>query len=76
LERTVGISIRYPNATTQGPSPDPTRNLDGSLDDPRVVADGLRAFAEAGYTEAMVWLEPMDIGALDRLAESVALLRV
>ncbi|MBX3032087.1 MAG: LLM class flavin-dependent oxidoreductase [Chloroflexi bacterium] len=76
LERTVGISIRYPNATTQGPSPDPTRNLDGSLDDPRIVADGLRAFAEAGYTEAMVWLEPMDIGALDRLAESVALLRV
>jgi alkanesulfonate monooxygenase SsuD/methylene tetrahydromethanopterin reductase-like flavin-dependent oxidoreductase (luciferase family) len=75
LERTVGVSVRYPNATTPGPSPDPSKNLDGSLDSPQAVADGLRAFADAGYPEVMIWLEPMDIGALERLAASVALIR-
>jgi FMNH2-dependent dimethyl sulfone monooxygenase len=75
LERTVGVSIRYPNATTPGPSADPTRTLMGDPDSPRPVADGLRAFADAGYPEVMVWLEPMDVGALERLAGSVASLQ-
>ena len=75
LERTVGISVRYPDAIVDGPSPDRSKNLDGSLDSAQPVADGLRAFADAGYPEAMVWLEPMNIAALERLAESVALLR-
>ena len=75
LERTVGISVRYPDAVIDGPSPDRSRNLDGALDSALPVADGLRAFAEAGYPEAMVWMEPMNIPALERLAESVALIR-
>ena len=75
LERTVGISVRYPDAIVDGPSPDRSKNLDGSLDSAQPVADGLRAFADAGYPEAMVWLEPMNIAALERLAESVALIR-
>jgi len=75
LERTVGISVRYPDAVVDGPSPDRSKNLDGSLDSAQPVADGLRAFADAGYPEAMVWLEPMNIAALERLAESVALIR-
>ncbi len=58
-----------------GPSPDRSKNLDGALDSAQPVADGLRAFADAGYPELMVWMEPMDIGALERLAESVALIR-
>ena len=40
-----------------------------------MVAEALRAFADAGYPEFMVWLEPMDLGALERLAASVDLLR-
>jgi len=75
LERTVGISVRYPDAIVDGPSPDRSKNLDGSLDSAQPVADGLQAFADAGYPEAMVWLEPMNIAALERLAESVALIR-
>ena len=75
LERTVGVSVRYPDALSDGPSPDRSKNLDGELDSAQPVADGLRAFADAGYPELMVWLEPMDIGALERLAESVALIR-
>jgi alkanesulfonate monooxygenase SsuD/methylene tetrahydromethanopterin reductase-like flavin-dependent oxidoreductase (luciferase family) len=75
LERTVGMSVRYPDATAPGASPDPSKRIDGDADDPVVVADALRAFSDAGYPELMVWLEPMDVGALERLAASVALLR-
>jgi alkanesulfonate monooxygenase SsuD/methylene tetrahydromethanopterin reductase-like flavin-dependent oxidoreductase (luciferase family) len=75
LERTVGVSVRYPDAIVDGPSPDPSKNLDGALDSAQPVADGLQAFADAGYPELMVWLEPMNIAALERLAESVALIR-
>lgn len=75
LERTVGVSIRYPDATAPGPGPDESKNLNGRLDDPRPVADGLRAFSDAGYPEVMVWPEPADLGALERLAASVALQR-
>ncbi len=75
LERTVGVSVRYPDAVVDGPSPDPSKNLEGDLDSPQPVADGLRAFADAGYPEVMVWLEPMNIAALERLAASVALIR-
>lgn len=75
LERTVGVSVRYPDATAPGASPDPTKRIDGDPDVPAVVADRLRAFADAGYPEVMVWLEPMDTGALEQLAASVELLR-
>lgn len=75
LERTVGVSIRYPDATAPGASPDPTKRIDGDPDDPRVVADGLRAFQDTGYPEVMAWLEPSDLRSLERLAASVALVR-
>jgi alkanesulfonate monooxygenase SsuD/methylene tetrahydromethanopterin reductase-like flavin-dependent oxidoreductase (luciferase family) len=75
LERTVGVSVRYPDATAPGASPDPSKRIDGDPDSPAVVADALRAFADAGYPEIMVWLEPMDVGALERLAASLELLR-
>lgn len=75
LERTVGVSVRYPDAVSDGPSPDRSKDIHGLLDDPKPVADGLRAFADAGYPEAIVWLEPCDIPALERLAASVARIR-
>ena len=37
------------------------------MGDPGTIAEGLAAFAEAGYSEVMVWLEPMD-EAFDRPA--------
>jgi hypothetical protein len=69
------VSVRYPDATQAGPSPDPTKRIEGDFDAPAVVADALRAFADAGYPEVMVWLEPMDVRAVERLAASAALLR-
>jgi alkanesulfonate monooxygenase SsuD/methylene tetrahydromethanopterin reductase-like flavin-dependent oxidoreductase (luciferase family) len=75
LERTVGVSVRYPDASAPGASPDPTKRIEGDPDDPAVVADALRVFSDAGYPELMVWLEPMDLGAVDRLAASLDLLR-
>ena len=73
--RVLGIVPAGPDAVADGPSPDRSKNLDGALDSPYPVADGLRAFADAGYPELMIWLEPMNIAALERLAESVALIR-
>ncbi len=75
LERTVGVSVRYPDATAPGASPDPGKRIEGDPRDPAPVAEALRAFADAGYPEVMAWLEPMDIGALEHLAASVELLR-
>jgi alkanesulfonate monooxygenase SsuD/methylene tetrahydromethanopterin reductase-like flavin-dependent oxidoreductase (luciferase family) len=75
LERTVGVSVRYPDATAPGASPDPSKRIEGDPDAPAVVADALRAFVDAGYPEIMVWLEPMDVGALEHLAASLELLR-
>jgi alkanesulfonate monooxygenase SsuD/methylene tetrahydromethanopterin reductase-like flavin-dependent oxidoreductase (luciferase family) len=72
VARTVGVSVRYPDAELAGPSPDPSKNLSGT---PVEIAVGLRAFADAGYAHLMIWLEPMTVASLDRLAESVALLR-
>lgn len=75
LERTVGVSIRYPDAMDPGPSPDPTKRIDGDPHDPGVVAAALRAFQDAGYPEVMAWLEPTTEASLDRLAASVTLIR-
>ena len=72
VARTVGVSVRYPDAVLAGPSPDPAKNLAGTT---QQIAAGLRAFADAGYAHLMVWLEPMTVASLDRLAESVALFR-
>lgn len=72
LARTAGVSVRYADATLPGPTGDRARDLMG---DAAAIAAGLRAFAEAGYSHLMIWLEPMNEAALDRLAEAVALLR-
>lgn len=70
LARTVGVSVRYPDAAEPGPSTDPAKHLAGSTQE---IAAGLRAFADAGYAHLQVWLEPMTEGSLERLAESLAL---
>ncbi len=71
IELTAGVSVRYPDAD----EPSPTRGRGDISGAPAVVAESLAAFAEGGYSHLMVWLGPMDQHGLDRLAESVALLR-
>lgn len=69
LRRTVGVSVRYPDAgAPEGPRP----WLAGSADE---VAAGLRAFEEAGYEHAIVWLEPMTEQSVERLADALTRLR-
>ncbi len=43
--------------------------------DPGEIAERLQSFAEAGYSEAIVWLGPMNERGLDRLAQAVAIIR-
>lgn len=71
IELTAGVSVRYPDAD----EPSPTRGRGDISGEPAAVAESLAAFAEGGYSQLMVWLGPMDQHGLDRLAESVALLR-
>jgi alkanesulfonate monooxygenase SsuD/methylene tetrahydromethanopterin reductase-like flavin-dependent oxidoreductase (luciferase family) len=68
---TAGVSVRYPDADEQSP----TRGRGDIMGEPGEVAQRLAAFEEAGYAQVMVWLGPMDGRGLDRLAESVAIMR-
>jgi alkanesulfonate monooxygenase SsuD/methylene tetrahydromethanopterin reductase-like flavin-dependent oxidoreductase (luciferase family) len=72
IARTAGVSIRYADAELPGPTGNREKDLMG---DAAAIAAGLAAFREAGYSEVMVWLEPMDERSIDRLAEAVAQLR-
>jgi probable F420-dependent oxidoreductase len=66
LERTVGLVIRDPDQPPV-PEPDP-RGFAGSIDE---VAELLRAHAALGFGHAIVVLEPMTVGSVERLAEAV-----
>jgi alkanesulfonate monooxygenase SsuD/methylene tetrahydromethanopterin reductase-like flavin-dependent oxidoreductase (luciferase family) len=67
----AGVSVRYPEAD----EPSPTRGRGDIEGEPAVVAERLAAFADAGYSEVIVWLGPMDERGLANLAEAVAILR-
>ena len=69
VRRTVGVSVRYPEA---GAAEGPREWLAGS---PQQIADGLRAFGDAGYDHAIVWLEPMTESYVERLAEALDQMR-
>ena len=71
IELTAGVSVRYPDAD----EPSPTRGRGDITGDAAAVAAQLHAFEEAGYSQLMVWLGPMDEPGLDRLAESLTILR-
>jgi probable F420-dependent oxidoreductase len=68
LALTAGVAVRYPEAQGPGPTGDRDKDLMG---DASAVAAGLRAFAEAGFSEVMVWLEPMSVKSVERLAASL-----
>ena len=72
IGKTVGVSVRYDDAGLPGPTGNREKDLMG---EPSAIADGLRAFEEAGFAHAMVWLEPMNERSLERLAEAVAIVR-
>jgi probable F420-dependent oxidoreductase len=69
IVKTLGVNVRYPGGE---PTADPIKSLRGS---PRQIADGLRAFEEAGYDHLIVWLEPMTEASVERLGEALPLLR-
>ena len=68
---TAGVSVRYPDADEAPPAPG-RGDVSG---EPAEIAEQLQAFDEAGYSQLMVWLGPMNERSLDRLAESVAIMR-
>jgi alkanesulfonate monooxygenase SsuD/methylene tetrahydromethanopterin reductase-like flavin-dependent oxidoreductase (luciferase family) len=72
IARTAGVSVRYGDAELPGPTGDRAKDIMG---DPEAVAAGLDAFAQAGYAEVMVWLEPMSGRSIERLAEAVGRMR-
>lgn len=71
LERTAGVSIRFPEADLPGPTGDRAKDLMG---DAAALAAGLAAFGDAGYRHLMIWPEPMSIASVERIGEAVALL--
>jgi len=71
LERTAGVSVRFPEADLPGPTGDRGKDLMG---DAEGLAAGLAAFEAAGYRHLMIWPEPMTIASVERIGDAVALL--
>jgi len=70
IGRSAGISIAPGGvADTDGP---PESALRGG---PQAIADGLHAFAGAGYTQVEFILEPQTVAALEALAPAIALVK-
>ncbi len=67
----AGVSVRYDDAD----EPSPTRGRGDIEGEPTQIAERLAAFADAGYSEVIAWLGPMNERGLDRLAEATAILR-
>jgi alkanesulfonate monooxygenase SsuD/methylene tetrahydromethanopterin reductase-like flavin-dependent oxidoreductase (luciferase family) len=76
LERMAGLlievegSVPYPCGYPWTPGPQ-GRSLSGS---PEELADAFRAFAQAGVSHLQVWVNPMTIAGIDRLAAALELL--
>lgn len=73
LERTVGVTVRYPDLIappadgSEPPAPEGAA-LSGSVDD---IAAGLRAYAEEGTGHVIAALEPTTPEAVERFAAAV-----
>lgn len=65
---TVGLNVRFPDLIPAGLEPDTDAALGGSAEH---LADGLRAHAAAGASEAICSLDPATPAALERLAEGL-----
>ena len=68
--RTAGVSVRFPDADTPGPTGDRAKDLMG---DTAAIAAGLAAFGDAGYRHVMLWPEPMSVASVERIGEAAAL---
>ena len=68
LERTAGVSIRFPEADLPGPTGSREKDLMG---DAAAIAAGLAAFAQAGYGHVMIWAEPMTVASVERIGEAL-----
>jgi alkanesulfonate monooxygenase SsuD/methylene tetrahydromethanopterin reductase-like flavin-dependent oxidoreductase (luciferase family) len=68
---TAGVSLRYDDAD----EPSPTRGRGDLSGGAAEVAAVLNDFDEAGYSQVMAWLGPMNERSLERLAEAVTIYR-
>jgi alkanesulfonate monooxygenase SsuD/methylene tetrahydromethanopterin reductase-like flavin-dependent oxidoreductase (luciferase family) len=68
---TAGVSVSYPDTVV----PSPTRGRGDNEGRPADVAERLADFADAGFSEVMAWLGPMNERGLDRLAEAAQIFR-
>jgi alkanesulfonate monooxygenase SsuD/methylene tetrahydromethanopterin reductase-like flavin-dependent oxidoreductase (luciferase family) len=71
LERTVGVTVRYPDLIESAGESGDTPSLVGDVE----IAAGLAAYADEGTGHVIVALEPTTPEAVTRLAESVRALR-
>ena len=74
LERTVGVTVRYPDLVATGAAPDAKPTEPALVADEAVVA-GLAAYADEGTGHVIVALEPTTTEAVTRLAASARALR-
>lgn len=70
LERTVGVTVRYPDLGPHGVADGAA--LTGSID---AIAGGLRAYAEEGTGHVIAALEPSTPAAVERFADAVRVSR-
>jgi alkanesulfonate monooxygenase SsuD/methylene tetrahydromethanopterin reductase-like flavin-dependent oxidoreductase (luciferase family) len=56
IAMTAGVSVRYDDAD----EPSPTRGRGDIEGEPAYVAERLRTFSDARYSQVMVWLSPMN----------------
>jgi len=70
---TVGVNIGFPDLTElPETATDRTKFIAGSVEE---IAEGLRAYADAGVAEIVAWLYPNTEEAIDRLAQAAKLAR-
>lgn len=74
LEITVSIDVAFPDL---GGAPDDARDQSTSLNGATVaeLADGLRAYRDAGVGHVMAWLHPLTEASITRFAEAARLVR-
>lgn len=65
---TVGVNVAFPDlGDVPDGTDDPAKFLTGSVD---AIADGLRAYADAGVGHIIAWLYPVSAATVQRFAEA------
>lgn len=68
LEVTVGVNVAFPDlGDVPDGADDPAKFLTGSVE---AIADGLRAYADAGVGHVIAWLYPLSAATMQRFASA------